>query len=75
MRRLVEYLATALVDHPDQVQVQQIARGSEVIIRLVVDEKDKGRVIGHQGRVANAMRILMNIAAAREGKHAILKIV
>lgn len=75
MRRLVEYLATALVDHPDQVQVQQIAHGSEVIIRLIVDEKDLGRVIGRQGRVANAMRILLNIMAAREGKHAILKIV
>jgi len=72
---LIEYVATSLVDDPLQVRVNQIRQGSNVEIRLQVSKEDMGRVIGKNGRVANAMRILLRVAAAREGKRASLDIV
>lgn len=75
MQDLIEYVATSLVDDPLQVRVNQIRQGSNVEIRLQVSKEDMGRVIGKNGRVANAMRILLRVAAAREGKRASLDIV
>ena len=75
MRELVEYMARALVEHPDQVRVQEVAGARSIIYELHVAPSDMGRVIGKNGRVANAMRSLVRVASARSGKRAILEIV
>jgi predicted RNA-binding protein YlqC (UPF0109 family) len=75
MKELIEYIARSLVDDPSQVEVSQGRRGSQVIMRLQVAKEDMGRVIGKSGRVANAMRVLLRVSAAQEGKRAILDIV
>jgi len=74
MKRLIEYVATALAEHPDKVQVHEIQRGDEVTIRLFLAPDDMGRLIGKQGRVANALRLLLKVAGAKQGKHAALEI-
>jgi hypothetical protein len=71
---LIEYIALSLVDDPLQVRVSKYQRGPNVDIRLQVAKEDMGRVIGKNGRVANSMRNLLRVAAAREGKRASLDI-
>jgi len=71
---LIEYIALSLVDDPLQVRVSEYQRGPNVEIRLQVAKEDMGRVIGKHGRVANSMRNLLRVAAAREGKRASLDI-
>ena len=75
MQELIEYIARSLVDDPTQVTVTQRRHGSTTNIRLRVAKEDMGRVIGRNGRVANAMRILLRVAAARNDKLAKLDIV
>ena len=75
MQELIEFIALSLVDDPLQVRINQSRRGPNVEIRLQVAKEDMGRVIGKSGRVANAMRVLLRVAAAREGKRASLDIV
>lgn len=76
MRGLVEYVAKSLVDHPDDVKTTMVRGTQAVIIKLHVAPEDKGWVIGRRGRVANAMRTLLRVAAAAQGKRrAILEIV
>ena len=74
MQDLIEYIALSLVDDPVQVRVSEVKRGQNVELRLQVSKEDMGRVIGKNGRVANSMRILLKVAAAREGKRASLDI-
>lgn len=74
MKELVEFIATSLVDDPTQVHVAQDNRGGKTYIRLKVAKEDMGRVIGRQGRVANAMRLLLNVSASRSGKQAYLDV-
>jgi predicted RNA-binding protein YlqC (UPF0109 family) len=74
MQDLIEFIARSLVDDPTQVYVSQGRRGSAVDVRLRVAKEDMGRVIGKGGRVANAMRTLLRVAAARDGKRASLNI-
>ena len=74
MQDLIEYIALSLVDDPVQVRVSEVKRGPNVELRLQVSKEDMGRVIGKNGRVANSMRILLKVAAAREGKRASLDI-
>ena len=68
MKELIEYIARNLVDDPEQVDVTQNRRGPEIQFKLHVAKEDMGRVIGKQGRIANAIRTLVNVAAARSGK-------
>jgi len=75
LKELIEYMAKALVDDPDQVQVEEIEGTSATIYELRVAQEDMGRVIGKQGRVANAMRTLLRAAAARQGRRVTLEIV
>ena len=75
MKELLEYLARALVDNPDAVWVEVEEEGDEVTLTLGVDEKDMGRVIGRDGRIANAIRSLLRVMAARDGRHVELEIV
>lgn len=75
MRELVETLAKALVDHPDQVQVNLEENDREIILELSVASEDMGKVIGKQGRIAKAMRTVVKAAAAKESKKVMLEIV
>ena len=63
---LIDYLAKALVDHPEEVVVQERDEGDRVIIRLDVAEGDWGKVIGKGGRIATSMRSLVKVAAVKE---------
>jgi predicted RNA-binding protein YlqC (UPF0109 family) len=74
-RELIEYIARSLVDNPMQVYVSQERSGGKIRLKLKVAKEDMGRVIGKGGRVANAMRILSRVAAAREGKQVFLDVV
>ena len=75
MKDLIEYIAKSLVDHPEEVQVRQSGGGSRVRIELSVSKDDMGRVIGKGGKVANSIRMLLRVAAEREGKQATLDVV
>ena len=74
MKELIEYISTSLVDDPTQVHVVQFRRGSQLSLELRVAKEDMGRVIGKGGKVAAAMRALLRVAAAREGKRVTLDI-
>ncbi len=67
MKNLTEFIAKSLVDNPDQVDVKQTRQSNRVRLELSVSKEDMGRVIGKGGRVANAIRILLRVAAEREG--------
>ena len=74
MKELIEYIARSLARDPDAVQVTETNEGGQVILRLQVAPDDKGRVIGREGRVAQAMRVMLRVAAVKEGTRAILEI-
>jgi predicted RNA-binding protein YlqC (UPF0109 family) len=74
VKELIEFIAASLVDDPTQVRVSQEQRGGKTYLKLRVAKEDMGRVIGKQGRVANAMRMLLNVAASRSGKQAYLDV-
>jgi predicted RNA-binding protein YlqC (UPF0109 family) len=74
MKELVEYIAKSLVDDPSQVKLTEIEEGGATILELQVAPEDMGRVIGKNGRVANAMRVLVRVLAAKQGKRITLDI-
>ena len=74
MKELIEYIVRSLVDDPTQVKVSQSKKGDGMELSLRVAKEDMGRVIGRNGRVANAIRILLQVAATREGKRVFLDI-
>ena len=73
-KELIEYIAKALVDHPDQVKVSEIEGERTSVIELSVAKDDLGKVIGKQGRTARAIRIILG-AVANLGKRSILEII
>lgn len=75
MKSLVEYVARSLVDNPEAVRVTQREAGRTVIIELSVAPEDTGKVIGRAGRVAQALRTLLRIAANRHQRRVVLDIV
>ncbi len=75
MKELVEYMARSLATNPDAVRVTETIEEGQVILRLEVAPEDKGKVIGRQGRVAQAMRVLVRVAAIKQGTRALLEIV
>lgn len=75
MKEFLDYVARSLVDNPDGVAVSVEERGDEVELTLSVDEADMGRVIGRDGRIANAIRSLLRVMGTREGVHVELEIV
>ena len=68
MKELVEVIAKALVDEPDQVVVTEKVEGRTTVIEVHVAEGDMGKVIGKQGRIAKAIRSVVKAAAAKEDK-------
>jgi predicted RNA-binding protein YlqC (UPF0109 family) len=74
LRELVLYLARALVEHPDEVAVEEIEEADATVFELKVAESDLGRVIGRQGRTAKALRTVLSAASAKMKRRAILEI-
>lgn len=76
MKELIEYIAKSIVSTPEGVKVTEEADDKNtVVVKLEVAPNDKGRVIGRQGRVAEAMRTLLRVLATKEGVRARLEIV
>jgi predicted RNA-binding protein YlqC (UPF0109 family) len=75
MKDLIEFIAKSLVEHPDQVEVREYGSGDHLRIELSVAPEDMGRVIGKSGKVANSIRMLLRVAAEKEGKQATLDVV
>jgi predicted RNA-binding protein YlqC (UPF0109 family) len=74
MKDLIEFVAKNLVSNPDEVKVEEVPSGRQTVIELTVDRGDMGKVIGKGGRTARAIRSLLKVAAAKEGKRAALDI-
>jgi len=75
MTELVEYIAKALVDAPDQVRVRQTEKDDAIVVELSVAPDDMGKVIGKQGRIAKAIRMVVKAASAKEDKKYMVEIV
>ncbi|MCP4051311.1 MAG: KH domain-containing protein [bacterium] len=74
MKQLVEMIVRSLVDNPDGVQINETAGESVVILEIRVAADDVGKVIGKEGRIANAIRTVVKAAAARSDKKVTLEI-
>ena len=68
MKELVEYIVKALVDKPDEVKINEIESESAAIIEVRVADEDAGKVIGREGRIANALRTLAKAAGSKDKK-------
>ena len=75
LKDLTLHMAQAVVNKSDQVQVEEVEGSSMIVLELRVDPDDMGRIIGKEGRVANAMRTLLRTSAAKDGKRVNLEIV
>ncbi len=75
MKELVEVLAKALVDHPNEVVVTETEKDNATIVELRVSPTDMGKVIGKQGRIAKAIRSLVKAAASKDDKKVVVEIV
>ncbi len=75
LKGLIEFIAKSLVDDPSQVYVSEIEGESAVILELRVGPEDMGRIIGKGGRTVNAMRTLVRVLAAKQGKRITLEVV
>ncbi len=73
-RELVEYVARALVDHPDELRVNEVEEDGLTIYQLHVSPKDIGKVIGRRGRVARALRTLLKVSSIQNRTRAIIEI-
>lgn len=74
LKELIEFIARALVDKPDEVEVAEIAGEQTVVLELRVAKDDLGKVIGKQGRTVKAMRAILSAAASKLKKRADLEI-
>ena len=74
MKELIEYIAKSIVDLPDEVVVTEETDERGLNLKLKVADEDKGRVIGKQGRVAEAMRTLLRVTGAKQGTRVTLEI-
>ncbi|NMA92318.1 MAG: KH domain-containing protein [Firmicutes bacterium] len=75
MKQLVEHIARALVDYPDQVDVQQVEGERSVILEIRVAPDDMGKVIGKRGRIAKAIRTVVGAAALKDNKRVMVEII
>lgn len=75
MKQLLEHIARALVDNPEQVEVKQVESDRYIVLELKVAPEDMGKVIGKQGRIAKAVRAVVSIAAIKENKRVEVEIV
>jgi predicted RNA-binding protein YlqC (UPF0109 family) len=75
MKDLLIQIVKALVDNPEQVQINEIEGSQTVVLELRVDKSDMGRIIGKQGKMANAIRTILNAASGKTEKRYVLEIV
>ena len=75
MKELVEFIVKTIVSNPDQVKVTQEDEDGRTILRLEVAPEDKGMVIGRHGRVVESIRVLLRVAAVKQGARANLEII
>ena len=75
MKQLLEHIVKALVDNPDQVDVLQVESERMIMLELRVAPEDMGKVIGKQGRIAKAIRTVVNAAAVKDNKRVVVEIV
>ena len=75
MKDLIKFMAQALVDHPDQVEVAEVAGEQTSVIEMRVAKEDLGKVIGKQGRTAKAMRTILSAASTKIRKRTVLEII
>jgi hypothetical protein len=75
MKELIKKIAQALVDSPEEVEVSEIEGENSLVIELKVAKKDLGKVIGKQGRTAQAMRTILSAASKKIKKNAVLEII
>lgn len=75
MRDLIEYIARALVDNPEEVSVSEVEGNQTSVLELKVAKEDLGKVIGKQGRTARAMRTILSAASAKVKKRTVLEII
>jgi|TARA_B110000263_G_C15219844_1_gene469357 predicted RNA-binding protein YlqC (UPF0109 family) len=74
MREMIEYIARALASNPEAVSVTEEEEGERIFLHLSVDDQDKGKVIGRDGRVAQSMRSLLRVAAVKADTRVSLEI-
>ncbi|MDX6769662.1 MAG: KH domain-containing protein [Elusimicrobiota bacterium] len=74
MKDLTQFIVSRLADKPGAVKVEESLDGDLTVLTLLVDEGDKGKVIGKQGKVIKAIRALVAVAAQKEGKRAVVEI-
>ena len=75
LKELIAYISRALVDMPDDVNVNEIVGEQTTVIELKVDKSDLGKVIGKQGRTARALRTILNAASTKLKKRSVLEII
>ncbi len=75
MKELIQYIARAIVDNPDEVSVNEIEGGQTTVLELKVAKSDLGKVIGKQGRNAQAIRTILSAVSAKVKKRAVLEII
>ena len=75
MKDLINYIARALVDHPEEVSVTEVEGNQTSVLELKVAKEDLGKVIGKQGRTARAMRTILSAASAKLKKRTVLEII
>jgi predicted RNA-binding protein YlqC (UPF0109 family) len=75
MKDLIRYIAQALVDYPDQVEVSEVEGEQTSVLELKVAKEDLGKIIGKQGRTARSIRTILSAASAKIKKRAVLEII
>ena len=75
LKDLIEYVGKSLVDMPEKVEVREIVGEQTIVLELIVDETDRGKVIGKQGRTAKALRTILNAASTKLKRRAVLEII
>ncbi len=75
MKELIEYIVKSLVDHPEDIRITEVDGERTIIFELRCHADDVGKVIGKSGKTVSAIRILLNTAAAKQGRRAMLEVV
>ena len=75
IQRMIEHICRHLVDEPDEVRVDEVEGRRVTVYEVTVADKDRGKVIGKQGRIANAIRTVAKAAASQNGQHVAVEII
>lgn len=67
LKELLHFLAASIVDEPDKIEIEEVVEDEKTVLRLRVAPDDMGKVIGRQGKTANAIRVLLSVAAVKRG--------